>query len=247
MENKSNLPAKQEKRKLPTLEQLISDESIEKRGKSTDLVVLLNQTPPKAWIAKHPFINKEITNERGEKQKVPFEYLPINKVEYLLNKIFIHYKIEVVKTGMLLNSVECHVRVHYKHPITNEWMFHDGVGAQEIQTKKDTGSLMMDMSNINKSAVQMALPIAKTLAIKDACDHFGKIFGSDLNRKDGIDYNNLLISKTITEKNEETEKQRAIDFINNATKPEQLKSMSNELLEKYDLLDIYDLKLQNLK
>ena len=34
----------------------------------------------------------------------------------------------------------------------------------------------------------MAFPIAKTAAIKDACDHFGKMFGSDLNRKDEIAY-----------------------------------------------------------
>jgi hypothetical protein len=34
----------------------------------------------------------------------------------------------------------------------------------------------------------MAFPIAKTVAIKDACDHFGKLFGSDLNRKDDITY-----------------------------------------------------------
>ncbi|HEY5588573.1 MAG TPA: hypothetical protein VIK86_06425, partial [Candidatus Paceibacterota bacterium] len=235
-----------ERKQLPTLEQLISEELVGSRSKATDLIVLLNQNPPKNWIAKHPFINKEIINEQGQKIKVPFEYLPINKVEFLLNKIFIHYKIEVVKTGMLLNSVECHVRVHYKHPITEEWMFHDGVGAQEVQTKKDTGSLQMDMSNINKSAIQMALPIAKTLAIKDACDHFGKIFGSDLNRRDGINYDSLLTQKTIIEVNDEKEKQRAIDFINNCNSKKALESMSNELLEKYDLLDIYDFKLQNL-
>jgi hypothetical protein len=29
----------------------------------------------------------------------------------------------------------------------------------------------------------MALPMAKSYAIKDACDHFGKLFGRDLNRK----------------------------------------------------------------
>jgi len=243
---KSNQIAKIERKQLPTLEQLISEELVGSRSKATDLIVLLNQNPPKNWIAKHPFINKEIINEQGQKIKVPFEYLPINKVEFLLNKIFIHYKIEVVKTGMLLNSVECHVRVHYKHPITEEWMFHDGVGAQEVQTKKDTGSLQMDMSNINKSAIQMALPIAKTLAIKDACDHFGKIFGSDLNRRDGINYDSLLTQKTIIEVNDEKEKQRAIDFINNCNSKKALESMSNELLEKYDLLDIYDFKLQNL-
>jgi hypothetical protein len=32
----------------------------------------------------------------------------------------------------------------------------------------------------------MAFPLAKTLAIKDACDMFGKLFGSDLNRRDTL-------------------------------------------------------------
>ena len=30
----------------------------------------------------------------------------------------------------------------------------------------------------------MALGIAKSIAIKDACDHFGSLFGANLNRKD---------------------------------------------------------------
>lgn len=34
----------------------------------------------------------------------------------------------------------------------------------------------------------MAFPVAKTRAIKDATDHFGKLFGSDLNRKEEIGY-----------------------------------------------------------
>jgi ABC-type transporter lipoprotein component MlaA len=34
----------------------------------------------------------------------------------------------------------------------------------------------------------MALPIAKTFAIKDATGHLGKIFGRDLNRKDTIPF-----------------------------------------------------------
>ena len=34
----------------------------------------------------------------------------------------------------------------------------------------------------------MALPIAKTVALKDAADHLGKLFGSDLNRKDTLNY-----------------------------------------------------------
>ena len=32
----------------------------------------------------------------------------------------------------------------------------------------------------------MAFPLAKTLAVKDAADMFGKLFGSDLNRRDTL-------------------------------------------------------------
>ena len=112
----------------------------------------MNAQPPVTWVKKHPFIQNYL-------------YLPIDKVEYLLQKIFKTFKIEVIKTGMLMNAVEVTVRVHYQHPVTGEMLFHDGVGAQELQTKKDSGNLSIDMSNVNKGAVMMALPIAKTIAI----------------------------------------------------------------------------------
>ena len=34
----------------------------------------------------------------------------------------------------------------------------------------------------------MAFPIAKSVAIKDACDHFGTLFGANLNRKDIVEF-----------------------------------------------------------
>lgn len=143
--------------------------------KSDAFVTLMNQPPLEKWVKQHPFIKN-------------YNYLPIERIEYLLKTIFKRYKIEVLKTGMLLNAIEVTVRVHYLDPITGEWMFHDGTGAQELQTQKESGNLKLDMSNVNRGAVTMALPIAKTIAIKDACDHFGKLFGSDLNRKDNISY-----------------------------------------------------------
>lgn len=162
-----------ETKKIPTLMELYSDVEVTK--KEDELMVLLNQEPRKSWVKLHPFVQN-------------YYYLPIDKIEYLLKKIFKTYKIEVLKTGLLFNAIEVQVRVHYKHPITGEMLFHDGVGAQELQTQKNTGSLKLDMSNVNKGAVTMALPIAKTIAIKDACDHFGKLFGSDLNRKETLTY-----------------------------------------------------------
>jgi len=144
--------------------------------KQEELTVALNQAPPEEWVKIHPYI-------KG------YKYLPIERVEYLLKSLFKgYYKIEVLKTGMLLNCVEVTVRIHYKHPLTGEWLFHDGVGASEVQTQKDSGHLQLDMSNINRGALVMALPNAKSVAIKDAADHLGKLFGSDLNRKDMIAY-----------------------------------------------------------
>ena len=158
---------------LPSFEDLVSDKAL--AHKQDQLTVLLNQAPPDKWVKEHPYI-------RG------FKYLPIDKVEYLLKKLFRAYKIEVTESKMLLNAVTVTVRIHYQDPITGEWSYHDGVGAKELQTQKDSGNLKMDMSNINRGAMEMALPIAKTVAIKDACDHFGRLFGSDLNRKETIDY-----------------------------------------------------------
>jgi hypothetical protein len=162
-----------ENKNLPTLADLTTD--IELSYKNDSLNYLLNNQPPPNWVKKHPFIAN-------------YNYLPIDKVEHLLRKIFKQYKIEVLKTSQLFNAVEVHVRVHFLNPITNEWLFHDGVGACELQTKKDSGNLNLDLSNINKGAVLMALPIAKSVAIKDACDHFGNLFGANLNRKDIVQF-----------------------------------------------------------
>ena len=173
----SNEVTLQHHHRLPSLSEIINetDESI----KENQLMVLLNQPPPEQWVKVHPYI-------KG------YKYLPIGRIEYLLKRIFTSYKIEVLKTGILFNSVEVTVRVHFRNPITREWDFHDGLGACELQTQKDTGALKLDMSNVNKSAVEMALPIAKSKAIKDACDHFGRLFGSDLNHKEQFDFTPLL-------------------------------------------------------
>ena len=65
------------------------------------------------------------------------------------------------------------------------------------------------MSNINRGAIAMALPIAKTLAVKDACDHFGNIFGANLNRKDYIEYGVDLTLQPMDEKHPNWEKAKA--------------------------------------
>jgi len=165
--------------KIPTIAELTSD--IDLAWRTDSLNFILNQNPPKKWIAQHPFIKKEIVTN-GVKSRVPYEYLPIDKVEHLLRKIFKEYKIEITGQGTSFNGVWVTVRVHFKSPTNNEWYFHDGIGASQLQTK--SGTSPADMMNINNGAISMAFPLAKTLAIKDACDLFGSLFGANLNRAD---------------------------------------------------------------
>jgi len=155
---------------LPTVAELFADD-IATAFKSEQLNLLLNQPPKQEWIKKHPFIKDYL-------------YIPIDKIEFMLRKIFKRYRIEITGNGTSFNGVWVTVRVHYLNPAIREFDYHDGIGAIQLQTK--SGSSPADLGNINNGALSMAYPIAKTIAIKDACDHFGKLFGSDLNRKDTL-------------------------------------------------------------
>jgi len=157
---------------LPTIKELHEENALVS-CKNDQLNLLLNQEPKKEWIKEHPYV-------KGHK------YIPIDKVEFMLRKIFKTYKIEILGQGTSFNGVWVTVRVHYYHPIEKEMLFHDGIGAMQLQTK--SGSSPADLQNINNGALSIAYPIAKTLAIKDACDHFGKLFGCDLNRKDTMEF-----------------------------------------------------------
>lgn len=151
---------------LPTLAELHM--TPEQAFKNDQLNLLLNQPPHAKWIKKHPMYKND--------------YLPIDKVEYLLRRIFQEYRIEVLNVQQMFNSVMVHVRVHYKHPVSGQWSYHDGVGAKALQL--NASAKASDLSEIKPEAVMLAVPMAKSYAIKDACDHFGKLFGGDLNRKD---------------------------------------------------------------
>jgi hypothetical protein len=196
------------------------------------LNVILSTPPPATWVKVHPFIKN-------------YNYLPIDKVEYLLRRCFKKYQIEVIKTAQLFNAIEVTVRVHYLNPATNEMMFHDGVGAQELQTKQGTGNLNMDMSNVNKGSVMMALPIAKSIAIKDACDHFGDLFGANLNRKDIVQFtgDTELLSTEATHVSKE--KERVEKHIQNANNVDTLVQVES-LINKYELEIIYNDKMHTL-
>lgn len=166
-----NVPAK---RNLPNIDELYAD--VELAAKQNELNRLLNCEPKKEWVQEHPFA-------KGVK------YIPIGVVEYLLTSIFLKWRAEIKETKIIANSVQVTVRLHVQDPLTGEWDWQDGVGAAPIQTAK--GAAATDFTQVLTDAVVKATPAAKSYAIKDAAECFGRIFGKDLNRKDTLAYTGI--------------------------------------------------------
>lgn len=157
------------------LVKLIDEGRSEIIAKMGALKQVLNLDPPKKWLKYQQFTKTE--------------YLPIDKVENLLDSIFQDWWPEVREIKQIAQSIVCTVRVHYRNPVTSEWMSTDGVGAVAIQT--DKGYSAADLGHIKSDAIQKAAPAAKSYALKDAAEHIGKIFGRDLNRKDTESFHNF--------------------------------------------------------
>lgn len=160
--------------KLPTLAELAL--APEEAFKNDQFNLLLNQEPIESWLSDHPTAKRK--NALGA--QVAVKYLPIDKVEFLLTRIFQRWRTEILREGQLFQSIYVTVRLHYFNPITGEWDWQDGTGAVPVQT--DGGKAASDLGAIKSGAVQMGLPAAESYAIKDAAEKIGKIFGKDINR-----------------------------------------------------------------
>ncbi len=164
-----------EKRNLPAIKDLYEGD-IDLKSDINDLNILLNQPPKKEWMKKHP-IHKDVI------------YLPIQRVEWLLTKIFLDWKVEIRSVQTVANSVVVTIRLYYRDVLSNEMLWQDGIGAAPIQTQKGAGA--MDWDKITDSSVMKAAPAAESFAVKDAAHKIGKLFGKDLNRADQIMYDSL--------------------------------------------------------
>lgn len=161
--------------KLPTIEEIYAADDLPVLYKESKLLVLLNQPPRPEWIFEHP-----VTGQN---------YIPIERIEWLLTNIFIRWRVEIKNVVMIANSVTVTVRLHCYNWLENDWLWQDGVGAAPLQTNKNSGAI--NWNEIKSGAVQMGAPAAESFAVKDAAEKFGKLFGKDLNRKDQIPYDKL--------------------------------------------------------
>jgi hypothetical protein len=164
-------------RTLPKIEDLRAEESLELASRDNALNVLLNQPPPDLWLKEHPFIPN-------------YRYIPIERQEWLMTRLFVNWHIEVKSIELIANSICATVRVHYQSPTTGEMIWMDGVGAVPLQTDKGAGAT--DFNKIKSNGVQLAAPAAKSYAFKDAVETIGNLFGKDINRKTRPDYDTLL-------------------------------------------------------
>jgi len=137
----------------------------ERMDKVNDLNVILNQEPVEDWIRKLGGTS--------------IKYLPIERLEWLMTSIFGQFHYEVKEVLVINSSVSCVVRVHYYNPVLDVWEWVDGVGAAPL------------LASEGDMAVALALPAAKTFAVKDAVEPLGKMFGKDLNRADQIVYDDI--------------------------------------------------------
>ena len=170
-----------EKHSLPKIQDLETNPV--EAFKYDQLKAITNHPPNQKWIKIHPMA------------KTP--YLPIDKVEFLLDRIFQQWRVEIKNVQQLFNSVSCTIRLHYKDPVTQEWNYHDGIGAVGIQTNK--GASASDMTAVKQDAVMKAAPAAKSYAIKDAAEHLGALFGRDLNRKETLPFTQTRTTDRLNE------------------------------------------------
>ena len=208
---------------MKTIEQILSGDV-----EMSPLQKILETDPPKEWRK-----SREILRETGLKEK--FEYLPIERIDYLLRTIFNGHRLEVTNLGVFANSVQLSVRLHYCLPDSGEWTFQDGVGAEH-----------------SKKGIEVAVAIAESNAKKSAAKKIGKIFGRDLSR-DFLDLPKKEETKTETFPTEKPEpkrsnpvKDRIAKQIERVKNPLALKKCGENIQVKYVAGDLNEDELQEL-
>src|SRR5690625_4475668 len=162
-------------------------------------------------------------------------YIPVDKVEFLLKKIIQTYCIEIREVKQIANSIEVTVRIHYNHPVTGDKMFQDGAGAAPI--KVDKGHSASDMQHINSSAVMTGIPAAKSFAKKDAAEELGDMFGANINRKDALAGKGSYASTEEIASKQQLG--RVKNFIQNCTSIEEIETVPEEYMELEEFKNQY--------
>lgn len=156
------------KKQLPSLADIQSENPL--AFKQDEFKAFVNQIPPQNWVKKHPMGGNA--------------YIPVDKVEWLLDAIIGQWNLEIKSITPMFQSVVAVIRLHYFNPATGEWAYHDGAGASPVQT--DKGESAANLAAIKSNALQLCVPASVSYALKDAAEHIGAMFGRNVSRKDTI-------------------------------------------------------------
>lgn len=203
-------------------------ENVELQIKKDQLMVFLNQQPPKEWLKKNPYANNAL-------------YVPIDKIEWMLNRFFGGYRVEILREGTMFNSMYVVIRLFYIDPISGKEVFQDGMGAKEVQTS--AGSSPAQLENIKSGAVERGLPNAESNAIKDAAHKIGRVFGSDLNRKDLLP---ISTNKSLSDVKREKDIERFLAVIKNAKSVDDLTKGNVSIDDFPECLEAYNDRMSQL-
>jgi hypothetical protein len=154
--------------KVPTLAELHKDNP--DAFANDQIKTLLNMPVNQAWLKKHPVSGHA--------------YLPVDKVDYLLDRIYGRWEVSIKSISQIEQSVYAIITLKVWNPNRGEWDYQDGAGAMPIQV--DSGSKPSDMAAIKSNGVQLAVPAAVSYAKKDAAENLGTIFGRNVSRKDSL-------------------------------------------------------------
>lgn len=192
----------------------------ENEGKS-NLKKMLSKAPDPKEIKKHPFLK--------------IDYIPIDIIESKLDIYFKKWDVVDLEYNLVGNSMCVSlVLVVFDKTTGAEYARRSGVAAIALQTdawdkskgRKPKG-YDIDPNNIKAAALQMALPVSKATALKNAAASLGNDFGRSLNRN----FEDTSLS-TLT---------HLEDDLNNAKDKAQLNLIFNKLPKKYqvELKDLY--------
>lgn len=108
------------------------------------------------------------------------DYIPKSGIEKTLEHVYGEFYIETVSTTIMQNIIIKDVRLHLVHPVTGEKFFMDGTAGAAIGNDKKNELILCPNDARNKPT------IVRTMAIKNAAESLGRIFGRDLNDNKGF-------------------------------------------------------------
>lgn len=147
-------------------------------AKSQHFQVLLNQEPPKKWLAKHPYV--KVKDSSGH--QVPYTYVPIARLEMLLNRLFFgEWSTRNFRWERHFNELVGSIDLVLTHPMTGREIVRTGAASVVIMQDKDAE--LADFNNTKKkNALETVFPKLKAQCFTNACKSLGNVFGGNLNR-----------------------------------------------------------------